>query len=50
LFGPVGARLDHAAGGERADLNVGAHHDEAVIALRRLEFDVGHLPRLHAAS
>ena len=48
LLGPVGARLDHAAGGQRTDGHVGAEHQELVIALRRRELDVGILLRLHA--
>ena len=50
LLGPVGARLDQAAGGEQADADVGPHHDQAVIALRRLELDVGDLAGLDAGG
>ena len=50
LLGPVGARLDHAAGGDRADRHVGAHHEQFVIALRRRELEVGKLARLDAAG
>ena len=49
LYG-IGARLDHPSGGDGTDLHVRAHHDQAVAALRRLEFDIGDLPSLHAAS
>jgi hypothetical protein len=50
LFGPVGARLDQAAGGDDADLHIGAHDDEAVIALGRRKLDVGDLLGLNAAA
>ena len=46
LLGPVGARLDHSAGGQRSDGDVGPQHQQLVIALRRRELDVGILPRL----
>ena len=49
LLGPVGARLDHAAGGHRSDADVGPHHQQLVIALRRRELDVGILAGLDAA-
>ena len=50
LVGPVGARLDHAAGGQRADGDVRAEHQQLVVAARRGELDVGELARLDAAG
>ena len=50
LLGPVGARLDHSAGGQRADMDVGTKHQQLVVALRQGELDVGKLPRLHAGA
>jgi len=50
LLGPLGARLDHAAGGQRADRHVGPKHQKLVFALRQSELDVGILPRLHASA
>ena len=41
LLGPVGARLDHAAGGQRADGYVGAENEQFVVARRRGELHVG---------
>ena len=34
LIGPVGARLDHPAGRQRADGDVGPQHQQLVVALR----------------
>ena len=50
LVGPVGARLDHPAGGDRADRDVGPKHQQLVVALGRSELNVGILPRLDAAA
>ena len=50
LLGPFGARLDHAAGRQRADGHVGTKHEQLVVALRQRELDVGILPRLDACA
>jgi hypothetical protein len=47
-FGPVGARLNHAAGGDDADGDVGPHDQQFVIALGRRELDIGILLGLDA--
>jgi hypothetical protein len=50
LVGPVGARLDHAAGCQRADGDVRPEDEQLVIALRRRELQVGILLGLHASG
>src|SRR6185437_3241955 len=50
FLGPFGARLDHPASRQRPYRDVGAKHEEPVIALRRRELDVGELPGLDAAA
>ena len=49
-LGPVGARLDHSAGGHRPDADVGAHHEQLVIPRRRRELGVGILAGLDATG
>ncbi len=50
LLGPVGPRLDHSAGRQRPDMDVGTKHEELVVALGQGELDVGILPRLNACA
>ena len=47
-LGPIGPRLDQSAGGDRPDADVGPHHEQLIIALRRREFDIGILAGLDA--
>ncbi len=48
-FGPVGARFGQAAGGDRSDADVGAHHEQLIIARRHRELGVGILAGLDAS-
>src|SRR5206468_7081549 len=50
LIGPVGARLDHSAGGQRAHGHVGTENEQLVVAARRSELNVGILARLDAGA
>ena len=49
-LGPVGTRLDHPAGGDRSDTDVGSHHQQFILARRRGELDVGILLGLDAGG
>ena len=48
LLGPVGSRLDHSTGGDRSDVDVWAHDQQLVIALRRGELHIRILTSLDA--
>src|SRR5580765_8294853 len=48
LLGPIRAGLRHAASLKRIHFDVWTHHEQAVIALRRREFNVRVLARLNA--
>ena len=49
LLGPVRPRFRHPTGGQRVHGHIRTHNQQAVIALRRSELDVGILPRLHTS-
>jgi len=50
LVGPVGARLDHSAGGQRPHGDVRTKDQQFIVAGRGRELQVGILPALDAAG